>query len=146
MKNLFKFASGTILTSFILLSLVGFSVNSATDLGDVEVHVEGNGPQQATLVVIDTINTDLTLFSPASGKMACVMGVEYLEADAHNLMFKSGTTEHVTFQMPANSGMQVPIGNPMFCTLAGEDLVIQSSVAISKMLFYITEISKIKLD
>ena len=98
-------------------------------------------------VVIDTTGADLTVFTPSSDKYWAILGISYVETDAHNLTIKSGSTTLVTYEMAANSGLVHPMGNGILLTgvARGDALVIQSSVAISSMVFYVQQFKELPL-
>jgi hypothetical protein len=122
--------------------------NSATALTRCPIGLAKSGAGifvVPTLVIIDTTGADLTVFTPSSGKRWALVGWQYTEGSAHNLTVKSGSTELVTYEFAANQGRNDKIGEGIILSgLAENDaLVIQSSVAISKMLMYLTEYKEI---
>jgi hypothetical protein len=94
------------------------------------------------VVVIDTVDTDLTIRDPAADNYAAIVGIQYLEATAHNVTFKSGSTTLVALEKPASSGMSERIGAPIIVAAKGDALVIRSSAAISSMLVYVAEFNE----
>lgn len=93
------------------------------------------------LVSIDTLDEDLTVYTPAAGASAAIVGWQYAVAAAHGLTVKSGATSLVTYQMPANSGRNDAIqGDPIIEGGVGEALKIASSAAIPSMLLYVAEV------
>jgi hypothetical protein len=96
-------------------------------------------------VVFDTLTSDLTIHTPATGNRAAVVGVLYAEADAHNLIWKSASTTLVTLQMPASSGQFKGCGpgdGAIVIAKVNEALIAQVTTAvISSMLVYVAEIS-----
>jgi hypothetical protein len=96
------------------------------------------------VVVIDTPDTALTIATPGTDNRIALIGMEYAEGDAHNLTILSDTTELCVYQMPANSGISLPLGDDIqaLCiTAKGKPLVFKSSVAIAKMLVYVVEVT-----
>lgn len=116
--------------------------NTATEKTGLPVAVWGQGVVFPVEVAIDTVDTDLTVFTPATGKMVGVVGINYAEATAHNLKFTSGSDLEATFEMGANSGIAQGISKTelFYCTQPGDALKVQSSAAISgPMIIYVIE-------
>lgn len=122
-----------------------WAANTATDQGDLDITVDGSGPVSPITVVIDTTATDLTIVDPASNKMACIVGWVHSEGTAVNLTLKSGSTTHGVLELAANQGIAETMGHPLFCTLEGEDLIIQSDTAISYLTLYTIQASRLKI-
>lgn len=91
------------------------------------------------MVAIDTVDTDLTIKDPAADELVMVLGVHFSEGGAaHNLTLKSGSTTNLVLELAANQGLSHPLGSGVFfVTQPGEDLIIQSSAALSNMLLYV---------
>lgn len=116
--------------------------NSATAKTPINVSVWGQGTVIPYEVTIDTVDTDLTIRTPASDKQVGIVGINYAEASAHNLTFTSGSDLEVTFELPANSGISMGISKAemLYCTQKGSALKIKSSAAISgPMILYVIE-------
>lgn len=98
------------------------------------------------VVSIDTVDTDLTVRTAANDKaMVAVVGIMFSEGTAANLGLKSDSgNTYVTLELAANQGLYLPLsGDVCFATQPGEDLIIRSSAAISSMLLYVIDTSKI---
>lgn len=89
---------------------------------------------------------DETIYTPDSDGYVAVVGLQYVEGDAHNLTFKSGSTTLVTFQQAANGGISHPIGDGILVsTYAGEALKISCTEALSPFVIYVQEYTNLKL-
>lgn len=90
------------------------------------------------LVTYDTPSGDLVIKDPAADEYVAIVGVSYVEADAHNVTFKSGSDVLTTYQMATNSGLGYSVGKGIHLSTAeGEDLIINSDVAITPFTVYI---------
>lgn len=97
-------------------------------------------------IVMDTTGVDLTIFDPGADRFCALVGIQYAEADAHNLTIKSGTTVLTTYQMPVNGGLSIPIGAPILSTLAKNSvLAFNTSVAIATILAYVIEYEQLTI-
>lgn len=115
--------------------------NSATAQAALPIKYAGVSAVIPYAIVIDTTAQDLIVRAPADGSHAAIVGLFYRETSAHVLTIKSGTTtlvaiEHVAADAPGYYGIGSGI---LAMTAAGEDLIIQSSVAISTMLMHVIE-------
>lgn len=124
--------------------------NAATVQGTVPIGYASSGVGLKTSVVnvlIDTTGADLTVLTVDSDKYWAILGISYVETDAHNLTIKSGSTTLVTYEFTTNSGLVHPMGNGILLTgiARGSNLVIQSSVAISSMVFYVQQFKELPL-
>jgi hypothetical protein len=138
MKRLLSVA----LSAAILLCAPAFAQNDATAQTALPIRVGGAGYVVPYLVDIDTVDTDLTIVTPATGKMACVVGAFGAETSATNVTFKSGTTTQVIPELATNQGFLLPIANhALVCSQPGEALKIAASVAISSLILYIVQAS-----
>lgn len=99
-------------------------------------------------LAIDTVDTDLTVHTPATGKRVFVVGMWFAEGTATNLTLKSATTpsKSVVLELAANQGGWDSIGKDIIwvCT-SGEALVVQSSAAISDLIIYTVEAERMIL-
>jgi hypothetical protein len=121
--------------------------NAATALTALPVKLYGSTKVTPIVCTFDTISTDLTVYTPGSGKFAAIVGWQYAEATAHNLTVTSGTTALATFEIPASSGRDDKIGQGVvICTNPGEALKIQVSAAVSYMVVYIVETDRLYFD
>lgn len=53
---------------------------------------------------LDTLNSDLTIHTPSSGKRCAIFGALWVDTNSHTLVWKSNNTNLITMTMPANSG------------------------------------------
>lgn len=120
--------------------------NSATAKTPLPISVWGVTSVTPVEVVLDTTGSDLTIFTPATGNMAAIVGVNYGETTAHTLTFTSGSDAEVVFEFGANSGISQGIGRELFYVgQPGNAIKIQTSVAITgAMLFYVIESDRFK--
>ena len=119
--------------------------NTATVQTALPILVKGVGVNAIPYVIaIDTTGADLTIKTPGGGGMVVVVGLMFSEGTAGNLIFKTGSTTLVTLELAANQGLFLPLGNQVYmATQPGEALKIQSSMAITSMLMYVAETSKV---
>jgi len=117
------------------------AANAATAQTPLLMQIGGRAvPVTPVVVTFDTTAQDLTIFTPASGKMACVVGLNFSEGTAANLTVKSGSTTLVTWELATNQGVLSPIGNhAIFCGAVGEAIKFNVSAVISTMLVYVAE-------
>ena len=116
--------------------------NSSTKFQDIAIGSGHIGPVKQYHVVIDTIDTDLTIMTPAqSDYRVFVVGITLSEGTATNLTFKSGSNALPVIELAANQGKWDPVQLPAFylATKPGEALVMKSSAAISGMILYCVE-------
>lgn len=117
-----------------------FAANSATVQTALPIRVNGLGPVYPYVVAFDTTSSDLTIRTPSSGNMVCIVGMQMSETNAANLIFTSGSTQLLTLELAANQGVYDPIDEgASFCTQPSEALKIQTSAAITNMLLYVIE-------
>lgn len=114
--------------------------NTATAQTGLNIRIGGNGPVVPYVCSFDTTASDLTIVTPASGKMAAVVGMFMSEANAVNVTFKSGSTTLWVPEFAANQAVYDKLGNgASVITQPGEALVIQVSAAVSSMLLYVVQ-------
>lgn len=113
--------------------------NSATVLETLDVTVTRTNAKLIQ-VVIDTVNTDLTIFSPDADKYAIITGLHYSINLAHDITFKSGSNTLVKFERGDDSGLSVPLTDAWLVGQKGEDLVVQCSQAIDNMCVYVEQV------
>lgn len=132
----------------LILMFLAVNVYGANTATETEKNIVVNGLTDGTVkevvVTIDTVDTDLTLIDPAAGYSVGLLGAACVESSAANITFKSGTTTKLVAEFGANSGLfkgvsseVLPLGD------VGEDLIIQSSVALPKCVFYLVEYKKL---
>lgn len=93
-------------------------------------------------ISIDTVDTDLTIHTPASGNQVFVMNVIGSDSTAANITWKSGSsTTIVPPELAANQGLWGKVNRDEFCffTAINGALVIQSSAAITGLLVHVYE-------
>jgi len=133
------------LSALLVLALwcpAAFAANTATAQTALPIRIGGAGNVVPYVVAIDTTGNDLTIVTPAAGKMACVAGIYTSETSATNITWKSGSTTLAIPELAANQGQLMPLGSQvLFCTQPGEALVMQASVAISNMLIHVVQAS-----
>ena len=118
----------------------GHAANTATAQTAQNIRVGGSGPVTPYVVAIDTVDEDLTIVTPSSDKMACIVGLGVSEGTATNVTFKSGSTTLFVPELAANQGMLKPIDKGiLLCTQLGEALKIQASAAISNLLIHVVQ-------
>lgn len=114
--------------------------NTATAQTALHIRVGGNLTVVPYVVSFDTGGQDLTIRTPATGKMIFLVGMFMSETDATNITFKSGSTTLVVPEIAANQGILVPIKNHVIlATQPSEALKMQVSVAVSSILLYVVE-------
>lgn len=112
--------------------------NSATVKEKLDVSVTRTAASLIT-VTIDTVDTDLTIYTPATDNYAMITGMQYSITSAHNLTIKSGTDTLVKFER-TEGGLTIPLADAWIIGAKGEALKIASSVAIANMLVYVEEV------
>lgn len=96
----------------------------------------------------DTIDTDLTVYTPASTSIAAIVGLTYQEASAHSLIITAGSTVLVTLEVPASGGLvNIPVGQgPFVIGGVGEALKIKcGTAAAGSVLLYCAEFTSLVL-
>lgn len=94
-------------------------------------------------VAFDTLTSDLTIHTPATGNRAAVVGLYYADTTAHNLIWKSASTTLVTIEKPVNSGESKGLGldGALVVTKVSEALIAQVTTGlVSSLLVYVAEI------
>lgn len=142
MKNLIVAVTAAFL---FWAQLPAFAANSATAQTALPIKVGVySDPVVPYVVAFDTTASDLTIVTPDSGKMACVVGMGVSETSATNITFKSGSTTLFVPELAANQGVYDKISNgAILCTQPGEALKIQVSVAVSNMILYIVQATRL---
>ena len=99
------------------------------------------------VITVDTVDSDIIILSPAAGKHAALLGLQYAESDAHTLTIKDQGTTLVTYQLAADKGFSVPISKqPMHVTGEGNDLIFSVGTAVvSTMVAYVAEFDTLVL-
>lgn len=113
--------------------------NSATVKEKLDISVTRTAASLIT-VTIDTVDTDLTIYTPASDNYAIITGIQYAISSSHNLTIKSGSDILVKFERGDTSGLSVPLADAWLIGAKGEALIIASSAAIDNMCVYVEEV------
>lgn len=114
--------------------------NTATAQAALPIRVGGAGPVIPYVLTFDTTNTDLTIVTPGTGKMAAIVGMWMSQTAATNIILTSGTTQLVTLQLAGNEGIYDKINSgAIFITQPAAALKIQVSVAVPSMLIYVVQ-------
>ena len=107
--------------------------NSSTKSDEIGAIINGSFKTVTEYeIVIDTVDTALTVHTPAATNRVFVTGVWLSEGTAANLTFASGAnTKQHTFELAANQALSghTSLGF-YFATKVGEALKVQSSAAI----------------
>lgn len=125
--------------------------NTKTALGKIPTILRSGNPIgviQPYAVSLDTA-ADFTLHTPASNNFIGVMGLVVADATACNLTFKSGSgpTTLVGLELPANYNLIHRIDRPLIITAAaGDALIILGSAAVTSMIIYLMEFSRLSLE
>lgn len=137
-----------LLVGLFVLASPAYAANVATAQaalpGRVGVY---SGPIIPYVVTLDTTASDVTVRTPDSDKMVCLVGANWAEASAANVTWKSGSTTLVTWELPANASVGQELGNgAVLCSGVGQALKFQVSVVISTMLLYVIETANFDLS
>lgn len=97
------------------------------------------------VISIDTVDTDLTIRTPANtNAIAAVVGLMFSEGTAATVTFKTGNTTLSGLELAANQGLYLPVAKQVYiATQPGEALKVRSSAAITNMLMFVVETSRI---
>ncbi len=122
-----------------------FASNTATEKTALPIRVYGVGPVRPYEITLDTTDTDLTIRTPVSGNMACIVGIDLSEGTAANVTFSSASDTNLYLELAANQGLAQNIGQGIFyCSQPGEALKVKSSAAITG--FWINVIEAARLE
>ena len=116
--------------------------NTATLVSTSSITIAGVDVVYGYAIAIDTINTDLTIRTPAATKMIGVVGWVHRENAAYDFSFKSSpSTTLVTIETASTtSPVPVLIGQGVLAvTVPGQALIVQSTVVVTSMLLYVIE-------
>lgn len=137
-----------LLSALLVLALscqIAYAANTVTAQTALPISVGGSNGVIPTVVTIDTTASDVTLLTPDSNKMACVASVFMSEGTAANLTFKSGSTTYAIPELASNQGILTLITRGvLFCGQPGEAVKVQSSAAVSFMLFNMIQASRLQ--
>lgn len=108
------------------------------------------GYSRVTPVVctFDTIDSDLTIYTPNAARYAAIVGIVYQESAAHSLSFIAGSTTLVTLEVPANGpAYRVALGEgPIIVGGLGEALRLRcGTAAVSTVIVYCAEFQELVL-
>lgn len=100
-------------------------------------------------IVLDTTASDLTVFTPDAGKYAILIGMMYVNALAHKLTIKSGTTSIWAAELANNSGIFAPMSADILAhsIVAGDALKMRVDTAALtvEMLAYFRVASQLRV-
>lgn len=119
--------------------------NTATLVGTIPGGLRLQGLGCATRlyhVVFDTIDSDLTVMTPATGRYWAITGLVYKDGSAHTFTIKSGSSTILALEQTTFGGVQHPLGSGIFAAggNAAEALVLRCGTAvITSMLLYVQE-------
>jgi hypothetical protein len=136
-----------LLCAALLFQPCAFASNSATEKTALPIRIYGAGPVRPYEIVIDTVDTDLTIRTPASGNMACIVGIDMSEGTAANFTFSTGTDTNLYMELAANQGLAQNLGEGIFyCTQPGEALKVKSSAAITGFWVNVVEAARFDIN
>ena len=124
----------------VVLNPLAMAANTATDHGSMTAYLCGKKTVKKIEAAFDTTGTLLTIYTPAAGSHAVLVGMAFSEGTATNLSLASASTVESTLELAANQGALVGIGTkPLYFTDKGEALQAKVSAATTSILFYVTE-------
>lgn len=101
----------------------------------------------AYTVVLDTINADLVIDTPASDERSAIVGLIYSEPLAHDLTIKSGSTTLCVIENALNAATNVhPLGAGILGASInrGDTIVLRTTVAITaQILVYVARFKQL---
>lgn len=134
----------TLLMAAALLCLPAHAANVATAQTALPSTLYGGGPVIPYTLTFDTTATDLTIRTPGTGMMVCIVGWQFVETSATNVTLTSGSTAYPAFELAANQGLYHVLGDGIgFCTAPSAALKMQVSVAVTGMTLYVIEVPKL---
>ena len=117
--------------------------NSIVTLTALPAHFRLGNPKgkiTPVQVTFDVTAGDETLYTPASGNFAALVGMVLGDTTAANITFTSGSTVLAIVERAANdTPLIVPINRPILLGQVGEAFKMASSAAISDAMLYFTE-------
>lgn len=131
------------LAAVLILHVCVYADNTATDNYSANECTGIHCGIHYITAAIDTTDTDLDIYDPASTNTACLVGLFFSEGNAGNLTIKSGSVTLVTFEIAANQGYLGGLVSPI-CTDLGQDLTVQSSMAMTSILFKVVEMGRFR--
>lgn len=143
MKKLF-----IILFAFLVTSSIALAANTSTSIGNgsngvngIPVSVLGISPVYQYKVVIDTINTDLTLRTPSSNNTLCVLGWDTSVSSDTTLTFKYGASStYIAYLLKSGTNKEDAISKSVhFCLPKGAPLIVRSDVAMTNLVVKVLE-------
>lgn len=120
--------------------------NTAVARTPLKADLYGATAVTPVVCVIDTPDSYLTVYTPASDSQAAIVGIWYAEAGSHLLTIGNGAEDDVGLEMPINSGIIHGLFEGiLYLGQPGKALRIKSNAAISgPMLFYVIEAYRFK--
>jgi hypothetical protein len=118
--------------------------NSAVYLGTIAYPFANkfSGPIRVhmTLIVYDTINTDLTVYQPNASKHCGIVGIDIISEATAVFTFKSGDWTLSTPTIGATGGYSKSVDDSiLFPCLVGQPLKFRSTSTIASGTFYMIE-------
>jgi len=116
--------------------------NTATLVTTSSITIAGVDVVYGYSIAIDTINTDLTIRTPAATKMIGVVGWVHGENARYDFSFKSSASTTLVTIENASTTSPVPVligQGVLVVTVPGEALIVGSPVIVTSMLLYIIE-------
>lgn len=135
---------------FTLLSLNNstWAANSATNQSVLPItfaKAENQTVVTPVVVTFDTTGSDLTVYTPASGNMACLVGASFSDSTAANLTIKDGSTSLVVWELAAYQGLLERLdGGVVLCGTNSNAIKMQVSAVISTMVLYFIEAPRLR--
>ena len=112
--------------------------NTSTLLTTLPIKLYGSTAVYMYTVAIDTINTDLTIRTAATGKVQAIVGMIHDETSNHTMLIKSGSTTIARFEKAGSYQFTIG-GGIMACSVQGQAIVINASATIDTILIYMIE-------
>lgn len=120
--------------------------NSATALATLPVKFLHGDVKAVTsyMCAFDTVDTDLTVHTPAATNYVAVIGTVYSASNAHNLTVKFGTVTHDILKFGAFSGMAKGVSKELlFCGAVGEALKLAVSATVTNLNITVVEFASL---
>ncbi len=100
----------------------------------------GEGPVKQAVITIPSgdVDTDVTIVTPSTGQCIFIVGMIFSENNAMNFKIKYAASKYHTFELAANQGIFMPVGNGMIPIPQDFPLVVQASADFTDLsIFYI---------
>ena len=119
--------------------------NTSTLLATLPIKLYGTTSVYMYSIAIDTINTDLTIRTAASGKVQAIVGMIHDESANHTMIIKSNTTTIARFEKAGSYQFTIG-GGVMACSVPGQAIVLNASAAIDAILVYVMEADQLLIS